>query len=93
MDNFVYYIDTEIELDGGMNVAMCGDGDPKEQLFGFFNDANNNSAVVGNLLEDIVSSLQEDGYKNLGDELSHYILNMLKNEAQNEKLFFMSSFV
>jgi len=39
---------------------MAGFGDPKEQLFGFFNDGNNESGVVGNLLQDLVAELQGD---------------------------------
>ena len=70
---------------------MGGDGDPNEQLFGFFNDANNDISVVGNLLEDLCISLQEDGYKTVADQLSHYILNIVKNEALSETLFGMGS--
>ena len=70
---------------------MGGDGDPKEQLFGFFNDGNNDSGVVGNLLEDLVQSLQGDGFKTLADELSHNILNMMKVEAQNDTLIGMGN--
>ena len=70
---------------------MGGDGDPQEQLFGFFNDANNESAVVGHLFEDLVQSLQEDSFHLLADEISHKILNKITLEAQNETLIGMGN--
>ena len=60
--------------------------DPHEQLFGFFNDGNHGTAVVGSLLEHLIRFLQEEGCKTLADELSHSILNRMKAEAQNETL-------
>lgn len=70
---------------------MSGYGDPKEQLFGFFNDGNNDSGVVGNLLEDLVGELQGDGFKPLADELSHNILNNIHDEARNDTLIGMGN--
>ena len=70
---------------------MAGYGDPKEQLFGFFNDGNNDSGVVGNLLEDLVAELQGDGFKSLADDLSHNILNSIHSEARNDTLIGMGN--
>ena len=61
--------------------------DVNEQFFGFFNDSNNDQPVVGNLLESLVKILQGDGYCNIADNLVHYILNVVKNEAQGQTLF------
>ena len=70
---------------------MGGDGDAQEQLFGFFNDANNSPSVVGNLLEDIVTSLEQEGERSLADQVSHHILNMIKEEVQNDTLIGMGN--